>query len=500
MALCLSIFLEAIQRIFEPQIVSNPFLVLIVGSLGLLSNIFGLFLFHEHGHSHNGENDHAHSSNKLADVEEGNSQRISFNVDTRTQVVADESGNIADVLPQSAVGGWSQSLPIAATVTEASQKHKSYNSGQFNKSDEDDSTAANSTSPVSTRKAIPNDTWRHRRHTSSSRSRFANAEDIQIHPVRFRNDIIAAGRLEDIGSTHTSGSEDEEPTEESPLVSKTRSHTSRKSVKSDTPNHKQQTSKDHDSWHEGHKHEQGKKSSQGGHSHGDLNMRGVLLHVIGDALGNIGVIGSGLFIWLTSYSWRFYADPAISLLITVVILGSAVPLCKAASRILLQAVPAGINVDEIKEDIEGLPGILSCHHLHVWQLSDTKLVASLHIQLEYDFKGEGSARYMKLAREVRRCLHEYGIHNPTIQPEFCLDGEHRPASRSTAHHEGLDSRRSDGSGRKKGTSRSESRVGSIHSEPETCLLECGDECDERGQCCAPSSAEIPSHDDASHSH
>lgn len=65
-----------------------------------------------------------------------------------------------------------------------------------------------------------------------------------------------------------------------------------------------------------------------GHSHGEgsMNMRGVFLHVLGDALGNVGVIGSGLFILLTSYSWRFYTDPLISFIITIIIFSSALPL------------------------------------------------------------------------------------------------------------------------------------------------------------------------------
>ena len=153
-------------------------------------------------------------------------------------------------------------------------------------------------------------------------------------------------------------------------------------------------------------------------------MRGVFLHVMGDALGNIGVIASALFIWLTDFSWRFYADPLISLIITVIILCSAIPLCKAASRILLQAVPAGLSINDIEEDIKQLDDVVSCHHLHVWQLSDTKLVASLHVRVAFEFKGEGSQRYMQLARDIRECLHGYGIHSSTIQPEFCCEATH----------------------------------------------------------------------------
>jgi solute carrier family 30 (zinc transporter), member 1 len=194
-------------------------------------------------------------------------------------------------------------------------------------------------------------------------------------------------------------------------------------------------------------------------------MRGVFLHVMGDALGNIGVIASALFIWLTSYKWRFYADPAISLVITVIILASAIPLCKAASRILLQAAPIGMSVDDIKEDIEGLPRVISAHHLHVWQLSNTRLIASLHVRVDCAIEGSGSAQYMHLATQIRQCLHGYGIHSSTIQPEFCLPSDEaslKPGSSTTAANS------------------------SGHVSPtadDSCLLACGDDCADKNQCC-----------------
>lgn len=218
--------------------------------------------------------------------------------------------------------------------------------------------------------------------------------------------------------------------------------------------------------HKDHNHAQPKPKEQK-HGH-DLNMRGVFLHVMGDALGNIGVIVSALVIWLTDYSWRFYVDPGISLVITVIILASAIPLCKAASRILLQAVPHGVSIDHIKEDIERLPGVIGSHHLHVWQLSDTKTVASIHIQVDTEIKGEGSERYMHLAKQVRQCLHAYGIHSSTIQPEF-------PQSSDTEDNQVAGSSHS-----QSGPSRTPSvRDG----DPQACLLECGEECG--GKHCCP---------------
>ena len=77
--------------------------------------------------------------------------------------------------------------------------------------------------------------------------------------------------------------------------------------------------------------QQGKSPSAGpsnGHGHGSMNMQAILLHVLGDALGNVGVIATGLIIWQTSWSFKYYFDPVISLIITMIIFSSAMPLGK----------------------------------------------------------------------------------------------------------------------------------------------------------------------------
>ncbi|KAL6716029.1 Zinc resistance conferring protein [Lecanora helva] len=494
-ALCLSIFLDAVQRFVEPQTVSNPRLVLIVGSFGLLSNILGLFLFHEHSHSHGGEGGHAHGNgNTIAEAEEGNSRA---KITDDTTAVADESGNVAKVLPLSVVAGWPGSDGLQNSSEEGSGEDSTQVSQRFTRSDEEGSTATNSTSPLSIRKTQGNSTRRSRRlNSKGSGSRFSSSDDIPVHPASFRKGFIKHSHLENIESRDgsESGGEEavdtdiEESTERTPLIRPAKSNGSAPAKDSRYTNLS----------HADHKHNRPAESSGSGHSHGDLNMRGVFLHVMGDALGNIGVIGSALFIWLTKFSWRFYVDPGISLIITVIILGSAIPLCKAASRILLQAVPAGIDVDDIKADIKRLPGVLSCHHLHVWQLSDVKKIASLHVQVEFDFKGEGSARYMKLAHAISDCLHGHGIHNSTIQPEFCLDSEHRHISGAPSDNGGSDS--VDSVSEARGASKKGSSCVSVRSQPEACLLECGDACNGEGQCCAPATAEGDTHNEEGHSH
>lgn len=79
-------------------------------------------------------------------------------------------------------------------------------------------------------------------------------------------------------------------------------------------------------------------------------------------------------------------------------------------------VPESVNLDDLRADIQGVEGVLSIHELHVWQLSETRHIASVHILLN---KQED---YMKIVRGIRKVLHDHDIHNGTIQPEFAWTG------------------------------------------------------------------------------
>ncbi|CAK7902370.1 vacuolar zinc transporter Zrc1p [[Candida] anglica] len=156
-----------------------------------------------------------------------------------------------------------------------------------------------------------------------------------------------------------------------------------------------------------------------------MNMEGVFLHVLGDALGNVGVIATALFIWKTDYSWRFYSDPFVSLVITLIIFSSALPLCRKASKILLQATPPDIDSNSILADIIRLNEVKSVHDFHIWNLNEDILIASLHIELNHSPKCDESEEgmldkeaFVKAVTSVREILHKYGVHSATIQPEF----------------------------------------------------------------------------------
>ena len=222
----------------------------------------------------------------------------------------------------------------------------------------------------------------------------------------------------------------------------------------------------------------------------NMNMHGIFLHVLGDALGSVGVIISALIVEFCEGDWRFYVDPITSILITTIIVLSTIPLLKSACYILLQGVPRSIPIDIIKGDILALDGVLDIHEFHVWQLSDTKTVASIHILVgqasfeKYRHKSISSpdktsasgpkllARdYMEIAGDVKRLLHSYGIHSTTVQPEF---------SRRRVVSERVDVISRDGD----------------EDDEETCLLQCVEESCVQDRCCAPISPRLALSDGA----
>lgn len=152
------------------------------------------------------------------------------------------------------------------------------------------------------------------------------------------------------------------------------------------------------------------------HGH-DLNMAGVFLHLLGDAVNNLGIIVAALIIILAHSSARFYADPGISMAISFVICLTAYPLVTKSGSILLQSAPLGVDLVDVKNDLERIPGVIEVHELHVWRLSQWKSVATAHIITTE--KGEGWERVAEVARE---CLCAYGVHSATLQPEMVGGG------------------------------------------------------------------------------
>lgn len=73
-----------------------------------------------------------------------------------------------------------------------------------------------------------------------------------------------------------------------------------------------------------------------------------------------------------------------------------------------QGVPLGVRVQELQEAVDAIPGVVNVHELHIWQLTNTKMIASVHIVCS-------KAEYNDIAAAIKRLLHAFGIHSSTIQ-------------------------------------------------------------------------------------
>ncbi|THH20640.1 hypothetical protein EW146_g765 [Bondarzewia mesenterica] len=378
LALCFSITLEAIQRFFTTPEVSNPRLVVVVGSFGLASNIIGLFLFHEHSHAHS----HDDSS----------SSHSSSSASSKTPTIVGTPTGEPDEHAQSPSS--LRSPPIRSRPSNIS-RHRERSDSFSSMYGHPAATRASfvQTANDIARAGSPGPTERHRHRSSISRSRpslDARASDASSTS----NFAITIDDISD-ADIPPSTSHATVPTERTPLLR------AAPQLPLEEP-----ASPPSEEW-------SPKVSRSHSHSHGgSMNMKALVLHVLGDALGNVGVIVTGLVIWLTSWSFKYYFDPFISLVITVIIFHSALPLVRSTSFILLQGVPHEVSLEDVRTSILNVDGVLSVHELHIWQLSESKIIASVHVtsSRKHDF--------MPVAANIRRILHQHGIHSSTIQPEY----------------------------------------------------------------------------------
>ena len=116
-----------------------------------------------------------------------------------------------------------------------------------------------------------------------------------------------------------------------------------------------------------------------GSHHHNLNLRGAFLHIVSDALGSVGAIAAGLIMFQTGW---YVADPLISILIGLLILHSSWSLVKESFSVLMQSVPKGIRLDEVRETIEAVEGVTEVHDLHVWAITSDIFTLSAHAVVE----------------------------------------------------------------------------------------------------------------------
>jgi len=141
----------------------------------------------------------------------------------------------------------------------------------------------------------------------------------------------------------------------------------------------------------------------------NINIRGVFIHILGDALGSVGAIVAGMVIWLRGWYWF---DPLVSFFIASIIIYSAWRLLWDTVHILMQGAPRHINTEEIKESMLRVEGVKGLCDLHIWTLTSHVDMLSAHVVIN-DIN-----QSMVILKELQQTLQEgYGLEHITIQIE-----------------------------------------------------------------------------------
>ena len=141
-----------------------------------------------------------------------------------------------------------------------------------------------------------------------------------------------------------------------------------------------------------------------------LNIRGALLHVLGDLLGSAAAIVAALVILATGWT---LVDPLLSLLVALLVLRSALSLLRRSGHVLMEGRPEDLDAADVAGTIAAtVPGVDRVHHVHIWSLSPDRPLVTLHACVDR------AAAHDRALEGVRTCLRErFGLRHATVQLE-----------------------------------------------------------------------------------
>jgi len=143
----------------------------------------------------------------------------------------------------------------------------------------------------------------------------------------------------------------------------------------------------------------------------DLNLRAAYVHMLGDALGSIGIILGAVVIRYTG--WHII-DPVLSVFIGALIVWTAWDIIKESLNILLEGLPRGIRLDSVVQTMHEVPGVIDVHDLHIWSLGAKTHALSCHVLIDDMPPSESGA----ILRHLNGLLAgRFGIHHTTVQFE-----------------------------------------------------------------------------------
>lgn len=143
----------------------------------------------------------------------------------------------------------------------------------------------------------------------------------------------------------------------------------------------------------------------------DLNLRAAFAHFLADALVSVGVVIAGIVILFTGWRW---VDPAVSLVLAVVITVGTWHLLSQSINLAMDAVPESVDPHAVEQYLEGLDGVTEVHDLHIWGMSTTEVALTAHIVKPAAVGDDDDALLLGACKE----LHDrFGIEHTTIQIE-----------------------------------------------------------------------------------
>jgi cobalt-zinc-cadmium efflux system protein len=156
-----------------------------------------------------------------------------------------------------------------------------------------------------------------------------------------------------------------------------------------------------------------------------LNVRGAFLHVLGDILGSLGAIAAGVVMYATKW---YLADPIISIVIGILVLVSSRRLLLEAINVLMEGVPAHLDVEAIEAAMKKVSGVVQVHDLHVWTVTSGFDALSAHALVQ---NGLSRAQTQALLSQLHEAVHGFGVEHTTFQLEearlFQIRTQDRPA-------------------------------------------------------------------------
>lgn len=143
----------------------------------------------------------------------------------------------------------------------------------------------------------------------------------------------------------------------------------------------------------------------------NINIRAAYIHLLSDAVSSLAVIIGALFIMVFRITW---IDPALTILISLYILKETYDIVRQSVDVIMMSSPAEIDMTQLQQAVETIPGVRNIHHVHVWKMNDSEI----HFEAHVDVDDIPVSRTADIQREIEKRLREkHDITHTTLQFE-----------------------------------------------------------------------------------